>query len=98
VLTIMAVVVVGIMACDAVRGLARIDKVLRIIVYGCTFVAAVGLIQFFFGIDPTHYMVLPGLRAVSDVQTLLQRSIFRRPSGTAGHPIEFGVICAIAVR
>jgi hypothetical protein len=97
VITIMAVVVVGIMACDAVRGLGRIDKVLRVIIYGCTFVAGVGLIQFFFGIDPTHYMVLPGLRAVSDVQTLLQRSIFRRPSGTAGHPIEFGVVCAIAV-
>jgi O-antigen ligase len=96
VITIMAVVVVGIMACDSLRGLGRIDKVLRIIVYGCTFVAGIGLIQFFLGVDPTHYMVLPGLRAVGDVQTLLERSIFRRPSGTAGHPIEFGVVCAIA--
>lgn len=96
VITIMAVIVVGIMACDAVVGLSRIDKLLRVIVYGCTFVAAIGLIQFFFGIDPTHYMVIPGLRAVDDVNTLLERSIFRRPSGTAGHPIEFGVVCAVA--
>lgn len=97
VITIMATAVVGIMACDSLRGLDRIDKVLRIIVYGCTFVAGVGLIQFFVGFDPTHYMIVPGLRAVNDVNTLLARSIFRRPSGTAGHPIEFGVICAIAV-
>jgi polysaccharide biosynthesis protein PslJ len=96
VITIMAVAVVGIMVCDAVRGLSRIDKLLRVIVYGATFVAVIGLIQFFFGIDPTHYMVLPGLRAVDDVNTLLERSIFRRPSGTAGHPIEFGVVCAVA--
>jgi O-antigen ligase len=65
-------------------------------VYGCTFTAAVGLVQFFFGVDMTHYMVLPGLREVNNVVTLLERSIFRRPSGTAGHPIEFGVVCAIA--
>jgi O-antigen ligase len=95
VITIMAVVVVGIMACDSLRGLGRIDKTLRIIVYGCTFMAGIGLIQFFLGVDPTHYMVLPGLRAVGDVETLLERSIFRRPSGTAGHPIEYGVVCAI---
>ena len=96
VITIMAAMVVGIVVCDAVRGLDRIDKVLRIVVYGCTFTAAVGLIQFFFGVDMTHYMVLPGLREVNNVVTLLERSIFRRPSGTAGHPIEFGVVCAIA--
>jgi hypothetical protein len=96
VITILAVVVVGIMACDSLRGLNRIDKLLRMLVYGCTFCAVIGLIQFFIGIDPTHYMVLPGLREVGDVETLLERSIFRRPSGTAGHPIEFGVVCAIA--
>jgi hypothetical protein len=96
VITIMAAMVVGIFAVDSVRGLHRIDKVLRIIVYGCTFVAAIGLIQFFIGVDPTSYMVIPGLREVGDVETLLERSIFRRPSGTAGHPIEFGVVCAIA--
>jgi hypothetical protein len=97
VVTILAVALVGIMAVDSLRGLDRIDKVLRIVVYGCTFVAVIGLIQFFIGIDPTHYMVLPGLREVGDVETLLERSIFRRPSGTAGHPIEYGVVCAIAV-
>lgn len=96
VITIMAVVLVGIMACDSLRGLDRIDKLLRIIIYGCVFMAAVGLVQFWFGVDLTHYMVLPGLREVNDVNTLLARSIFRRPSGTAGHPIEYGVVCAIA--
>ncbi|HKN96111.1 MAG TPA: O-antigen ligase family protein [Pseudonocardiaceae bacterium] len=97
VVTIMGAMVVGIMAVDSLRGLSRIDKLLRIVVYGCVFVAVIGLIQFFFGFDPTHYLVIPGLRDVGDVNTLLERSIFRRPSGTAGHPIEFGVVCAIAV-
>lgn len=97
VITIMGAMVVGIFAVDSLRGLSRIDKLLRVVVYGCTFVAVIGLIQFFVGIDPTHYLVIPGLREVGDVRTLLERSIFRRPSGTAGHPIEFGVVCAIAV-
>jgi hypothetical protein len=97
VITIMGAMVVGIMAVDSLRGLSRIDKLLRIVVYGCVFVAAIGLIQFYFGVDPTNYMVVPGLREVGNVNTLLERSIFRRPSGTAGHPIEFGVVCAIAV-
>jgi O-antigen ligase len=92
----MAAAVVGIMVVDSLRGLHRIDKLLRIIIYGCAFSAAIGLIQFFTGLDPTHYMVLPGLRAVDNVETLLARSIFRRPSGTAGHPIEFGVVSAVA--
>jgi hypothetical protein len=96
VITIMAAAVVGIMAVDSLRGLHRIDKLLRVVLYGCVFMAVVGLIQFFIGLDPTHYMVLPGLREVGNVETLLERSIFRRPSGTAGHPIEFGVVCAIA--
>lgn len=95
-ITIMAAAVVGIMVVDSLRGLHRIDKLLRIIIYGCVFVAFIGLIQFFTGLDPTHYMVLPGLREVDNVETLLERSIFRRPSGTAGHPIEFGVVCAVA--
>lgn len=97
VVTIMGAMVVGIMAVDSLRGLSRIDKLLRIVVYGCVFVAGIGLIQFYLGVDPTNYMVIPGLREVGNVNTLLERSIFRRPSGTAGHPIEFGVVCAIAV-
>jgi O-antigen ligase/polysaccharide polymerase Wzy-like membrane protein len=97
VITIMGAMVVGIMAVDSLRGLSRIDKLLRIVVYGCVFVAVIGLIQFFIGVDPTHYLVFPGLREVGNVNTLLERSIFRRPSGTAGHPIEYGVVCAIAV-
>lgn len=96
VLTILGAAVVGIFAIDSLRGLHRIDKLLRVILYGCAFSAAVGLVQFFIGIDPTHYMVVPGLREVGNVETLLERSIFRRPSGTAGHPIEFGVVCAVA--
>lgn len=97
--TIYAAMAVGLLVCDGIRSVDRIDTVLRVIVIACAGVAIVGMIQFFVGVDPTKYLQVPGLRLSRSGggDAVLARSIFRRPSGTAGHPIEFGVVCALAV-
>jgi O-antigen ligase len=60
-------------------------------------VAFIGLLQFAAGVDLTKYLAIPGLRPVTDDGFVLERAAFRRPAGTTGHPIEFGVVCAIGV-
>ncbi|WP_245574173.1 O-antigen ligase family protein [Amycolatopsis nigrescens] len=92
-----SMICVGIAVCDGVRGLARLDSLLKLTVLGITFVAVVGLLQFTVNLDLTRFLSIPGLRPATEDGFVLARSEFRRPSGTAGHPIEFGVVCAIGV-
>ncbi|MEV6237223.1 O-antigen ligase family protein [Lentzea sp. NPDC051838] len=95
--TIVALMASGLLIVDGVRTLDRLDRVLQFVVIACAIMATIGMLQFFTGFDLTRYMVVPGLREVGTGEAVLQRSIFRRPSGTAGHPIEFGVVCSFAV-
>ncbi|MDQ3402186.1 MAG: O-antigen ligase family protein, partial [Actinomycetota bacterium] len=96
-ITLLAVISVGLAVCDGVRGLARLDRLLKTMIVGATFMATVGILQFSAALDLTQYLALPGLKPVGDMSYVLERSNFRRPAGTAGHPIEFGVVCAMTV-
>ncbi|WP_245782960.1 MULTISPECIES: O-antigen ligase family protein [Amycolatopsis] len=95
--TILAVVVAGLAICDGVRTLARIELVLKCIVVTTTVVAVIGILQFLADFDLTRYLVLPGLHPVTADGFILERAAFRRPAATTGHPIEFGVVCAVAM-
>lgn len=95
-LTILAVVAVAITVCDGVTRLDRLERLLKVVTVGCAFMSAIGVLQFLH-LDLTPYLMLPGLRpAVEGTDFVLERGIFPRPAGTAGHPIEFGVVCALA--
>jgi len=97
-LTLVGVAVVGVLICDGVRGLDRIDRLLLLVVNTVTVVAVIGLLQFFLNVDIAKFFGnIPGLRPVADLDFILRRSIFRRPAGTTGHPIEFGVVMALAL-
>ena len=96
-ITIVGVISVGILVCDGVSSLARLDTLLRTIVVTTTVVAGIGLLQFFFGLDLAKHLALPGLHPVAPLNFILERSIFRRPAGTTGHPIEFGVVMAMVL-
>jgi O-antigen ligase len=95
---ILATVSVAIFLCDAISTRERLDRVLRVVL-ACTAVASfVGLVQFGLGVDLPSYINLPGLRVQETTYAAFEsRSIFRRPTGTTNHPIEFGLICAVAV-
>jgi O-antigen ligase len=95
-LTILAVVAVGITVCDGVTRVERLERLLKVMVGACTFMAGVAILQFL-GLDIVPYLTLPGLRpAVDGTDFVLQRGAFPRPAGTAGHPIELGVVCSAA--
>jgi O-antigen ligase len=81
-----------------IRGAAGVGRVLDIVLLMASFMCAVGLIQFFIGVDVTRFLKPPGLVANSPgIEAVAQRSIFNRPFGTALHPIEFGVVTAALV-
>lgn len=80
---------------DGVTDRDRLDVLLRRMMYGVTFVALLGILQFFFGVRLDF--TVPGLQWNSAVFTMGQRSLFNRPAATTLHPIEFSVITAAAL-
>jgi O-antigen ligase len=79
-------------AADGIRTRASLERLLRALVAGATFLAALGLIQFFTGWNPASMISIPGLHLNQPFATDLARSSFVRVQGTATHAIEFGVV------
>jgi O-antigen ligase len=91
-------VTVAVFVCDAIRSRDRLTRMMRVLVACLAVVSFVGLVQFALGIDLASYVNLPGLRIQENAYAAFEtRSVFRRPSGTVNHPIEYGLICAMAV-
>jgi O-antigen ligase len=83
------------MAADAIDSLERLRILFRRLVFGATAMAALGIVQFFTGLNAAKYIIIPGLtqqQAYTDVQV---RDDFNRPSATAIHPLEFGFVLAL---
>ena len=89
-------IAIALFVCDAVRNMDRLTLVMKVVVLGATFMASIGIIQATTGFDLTKYMVWPGLRLTADFPRVISRADLHRPFGTAGHPIEYGVVCAMA--
>ena len=83
---------VSLVVIDGIATRERLDALLKVVAAGAVFIAALGTLQFFFGIDLAHVIRIPGLSANRTFGGLQARSSFRRVSGTTSHPIEFGVI------
>jgi polysaccharide biosynthesis protein PslJ len=87
---------VALLAAEGLQDRTELGRVLRTLVGAVAAMAIVGFLQFRAGIDLTTLpRRIPGLHENVDLVTIQDRSGFRRPSGTATHPIEFG--CVIAV-
>lgn len=59
--------------------------------FGCVF-AGIGVTEFFTGVNLAAYISIPGLSSNGSYGGTLSRSILNRPSSTAIHPIEYGVV------
>ena len=78
-------------AMDGIPTRARLDTVIRRLVFAGGAVATLGIVQFETGIAFTNFLRLPGLTENGGLADIGNRDGFLRPSGTAVHPIEFGV-------
>lgn len=86
---------VALLAADGIRDRADLEALTRRMSLAAGLFASLGLIQFFFGIEVATYVKIPGLVANNAAQLIQERSSFRRVSGTASHPIEFGVALSV---
>lgn len=95
---ILAVAGVALFVCDGVRGRDRLDFVLKTVAVCGAVVAGIGTLQFMIGFDLTKYLALPIFRFGAETSGVIDaRASFRRPAGTTGTPIEFGVVCAMVM-
>jgi O-antigen ligase len=77
---------------EGIESMDRLKVLLDRIIFGATGMAALGIIQFFIGLDITKYIVIPGLQVNQPYTDVSTRGSFNRPSATAIHPIEFGFV------
>lgn len=74
-----------------VSSMDRLEVLLRRLAMGGGLVASLGLLQFATGRAYTDLIQIPGLKTNQVLTSVLSRDAYVRPSGTALHPIEFGV-------
>jgi hypothetical protein len=86
---------IALMVADGIHSRRRLDALMRRLVLIGAIIALIGIVQFVTGIDPARYIKIPGLSANEAATSIYIRSGFRRVSGTAIHPIEFGVVLAM---
>jgi polysaccharide biosynthesis protein PslJ len=89
---------VALLAAEGLRDREELYRVLRVFVAAVAAMSLIGLFQFRFGIDfAENVNRIPGLHQNADLVSIQDRSGFRRPAGTATHPIEFGCVIAMTL-
>lgn len=88
----------ALVAADGLRTMEAVRRVVRSITALCAVVAVIGIVQTLTGTNIADKITLPGLRQ-NGLAALGQaaRDGLARAQATTGHPIEFGVLCAIAL-
>lgn len=86
---------VCLIAADGIVSIARLEVLLRRLVAAGTFLASVGIVQFYTSYDIAALFRVPGLTPVYGFGDVPRRSTFNRVQATAIHPIEFGVVLAL---
>jgi O-antigen ligase len=85
---------IALLTTDGLRSWRDLHLLITWMVWLGAIVAAIGVVQFFTTVNIADWFIIPGLSANSEFGTVATRSILRRVSGTAVHPIEFGVVLA----
>jgi polysaccharide biosynthesis protein PslJ len=84
------------MAADGIDSKERLMTLLSRITTGAACLGAIGIAQFFSGVNYTKYILIPGLAFNQPPTDLLVRGSFDRPSATAAQPLEFAALMAMA--
>jgi O-antigen ligase len=85
------------LAADGIDTMDRLKTLLRRVVMGVTAMAALGITQFFTGLNIAAYIVIPGLTSTGQYSDIQQFEGLPRPSATAAQPIEFAAVLALAL-
>ena len=80
---------------QSVTSYDRLETLLRRLVIFGSIVAAIGILEYYSGLNFTNYIQIPGLSNNIDFNTLMDRNGLNRPSSTSVDPIEFGVVMSM---
>lgn len=85
-------------AADSIRDTEGVRRVIERVVLGASFMAIVAVLQYYNVVDLAALADFPGLVVdKSGTEFLIDRFGLNRVSGTATHPIEFGVVLAMSL-
>jgi hypothetical protein len=96
-LMILGFIGVILLSADGIPNWERLNGVMRVFVWCCTFMAVVGLLQAFLRLDLTPYLKIPGLTSKGWVVGTEIRGEAVRVASTAFHYIEFATMMAMAL-
>lgn len=85
---------IALVIATGVRTKEDFHRILRCLVWVAGVLAALGVLQHYTGTNIARYVRVPGLYANQPIGGVQERSVLRRISVTATHPIEFGVVMA----
>ena len=88
---------VALMTAEGLRSWVDVATFVRRIVWCATYVASLGMMQFFTGVDIAGLYRIPGLRFNGAFGSVDARSVLHRPASTASHAIEYGVVMAAVI-
>jgi O-antigen ligase len=94
-LTMAGVAGVALVIADGVRSRARLDTLLNRVTLGGAALAIMGLVHNFIGFAYSTWVHVPGLALNQELFQGVQRGQLERISGTANHPIGYGVGLAL---
>jgi hypothetical protein len=81
---------------DGIDTLARLERFLKRFVVAAAVLSCTGLLQAVTRIELATRLRIPGLQYNPEIEPIGARGHFTRVQGTTSHPIEFGVVLAIA--
>lgn len=85
---------IALITAEGIRSWHELERVISWIIGAATFVAGLGILQYFTRINLAQYLQVPGLTPLSSFGAALSRSELNRVVSTSAHPIELGVIMA----
>lgn len=88
---------IALVASDGLRSRERLDTVLKTLVLLSAASAVLAMLSFFFGLYPVNHVQIPGLSSSVPLTFIGSRGAVRRVSGTAQHPLEFGILMAVVL-
>ncbi|WP_018331982.1 O-antigen ligase family protein [Actinomycetospora chiangmaiensis] len=98
--TVLVLTVIGscLFVIDVVRGQVGLAHIARAFVVASAVVAVAGIVESLVGITFVSHLSIPGLHPTSYADlTQATRQSLTRAQSTTGHPIEFGVLCGMAL-
>lgn len=92
---LLSVAGVALLAIDGVRTRTALRRLLGVLVAAGGVVAMIGILQYVADYDLAKRLRPPGFAVDGTAAFVYARAGFDRVAGTARHPIEFGIVCAM---